>query len=291
MTWTFERISYAELKVTANDRDGNGQFSTVLDLPVGSAISAFRLYASQMDTGDNRRSFYDNFIVSDAPATIAVSPGSVSGLTTYAGYPSNSQGIILNAENLTQALIVTAPWGFVVSSDNSYFSSSVAISPAGGLVSSTIYVRIAENASVGYASGNLTLASYGATEFSVPLSGTVSSGYSEGYSAGYTAGFADGSGGGAGYEQGFSDGVAHLTGNATIAASHGLYSTDAIMDMNLGGLVIQSTGGGNATLRLQLQSTPNLATQPFQNDGAPIQIPIQMNGSKGFLRVRALGPQ
>jgi hypothetical protein len=40
-----------------------------------------------------------------------------------------------------------------------------------------------------------------------------------------------------------------------------------------------------------LQSTPNLATQPFQNDGAPIQIPIQMNGSKGFLRVRALGPQ
>jgi hypothetical protein len=63
------------------------------------------------------------------------------------------------------------------------------------------------------------------------------------------------------------------------------------MDMNLGGLVIQSTGGGNATLRLQLQSTPNLATQPFQNDGAPIQIPIQMNGSKGFLRVRALGPQ
>jgi hypothetical protein len=290
MTWTFERISFSELRVTANDRDGSGQFSIILNVG-DSGISAFRLYASHMDTGDNRRSYYDNIIVTDAPASIAVSPGSISDLATYAGYPSSSQGIIVNAENLTQALIVTAPWGFAVSSDNDYFSSSVSISPAGGLVSSTIYVRIAENASVGYASGNLTLASYGASTVSIPLGGSVSSGYSEGYTAGYSDGFTAGSGGGAGYDTGFSDGIAHLTGNATNAANYGLYSADAIMDMNLGGMMIQSHGGGNLTLHLQLQSTPDLATQAFQNHGTPIQIPVQMGGTKGFLRVRALGNQ
>jgi subtilisin family serine protease len=288
MTWTFERISFDQLKVTANDRDGTGQFSTILTLG-NSAINSFRLYASHMDTGDNRRSFYDNFIVSAAPATVAAYPASIQGLAAMAGYPSPSQGLIVNAENLTQALVATAPWGFQVSTDDTNFASTATLEPVGGLVSATFYVRLSASASVGQANGNLTLATYGADSLSIPLAGTVSSGYEIGYSEGYAAGLA--AGGGGGYDTGFEDGIALLTGNATARNNYGLHSTSEIMEMNLGGVMIQSAGGGNVTLWLQLQSTPDLANQPFQNHGNPVQIPVQMGGNKGFMRIRALGPQ
>lgn len=288
MTWTFERISTYQLRVTANDRDGTGEFSTILDL-ASSAIDSFRIYASHMDTGDNRRSFYNNFIVSAAPPSVSIYPYYIYGLSTMAGYPSDSQGIIVNAENLTQPLVATAPWGFAVSSDGYYFSNNTTFYPAAGTVAATLYVRIAEYASVGSAFGNLILSTYGASSLTIPLSGNVVTGYSEGYSDGYTAGFE--AGGGGGYDSGFADGIAHLTGNATARNNYGLHTTSEIMEMNLGGLMIQSTGGGNSTLWLQLQSSPDLANQPFQNHGAPIQIPVQMGGNKGFMRVRALGPQ
>jgi hypothetical protein len=82
--------------------------------------------------------------------------------------------------------------------------------------------------------------------------------------------------------------MAHLTGNATAAAAVGLYSASSIQDMNLGGVVLQGTGG-NATLQLRLQTTSDLS-QPFQ-DSDLVEIPVQLQGNKGFLRVRALGPQ
>jgi hypothetical protein len=90
------------------------------------------------------------------------------------------------------------------------------------------------------------------------------------------------------YNSGYDQAMAHLTENATAAAAVGLYSASSIQDMNLGGVVLQGTGG-NATLQLRLQTTSNLS-QPFQ-DSDLVEIPVQLQGNKGFLRVRALGPQ
>ena len=92
-----------------------------------------------------------------------------------------------------------------------------------------------------------------------------------------------------GYSAGYDRAVAHLAGNSTAAAALGLYTAASIQDLNLGGLVLDGTGG-NATLRLQLQTTSDLS-QAFQNTGAPVEIPVSLGGNKGFLRVRALGPQ
>jgi hypothetical protein len=67
-----------------------------------------------------------------------------------------------------------------------------------------------------------------------------------------------------------------------------LYTTDAIMDMNMGALTIQKVGSV-AKVDLQLQTTTNLATQPFTNLGEPIEVQVEMPGDKGFIRVHALG--
>jgi sulfatase modifying factor 1 len=69
-----------------------------------------------------------------------------------------------------------------------------------------------------------------------------------------------------------------------------LYSTDAIMDLNLGALTIQK-GGTTATVELQLQGTTNIATEPFSNLGPPVEFEVEMPGDKGFLRIHALGPK
>jgi alpha-tubulin suppressor-like RCC1 family protein len=69
-----------------------------------------------------------------------------------------------------------------------------------------------------------------------------------------------------------------------------LYTTDAMMDLNLGALTIQKNGQ-TVTVELQLQSTTNLATQPFTNLGAPVEFQMEMPSNKGFLRVHARGSQ
>ena len=69
-----------------------------------------------------------------------------------------------------------------------------------------------------------------------------------------------------------------------------LYTADAMMDLNLGALTIQKNGQ-TVTVELQLQSTTDLATQPFTNLGAPVEFQMEMPSNKGFLRVHALGSQ
>jgi hypothetical protein len=77
------------------------------------------------------------------------------------------------------------------------------------------------------------------------------------------------------------------------AASPGrfdLYSRSAMMDLNLGGLTIEKQGAVGV-LRLQIQASSDMKTQPFTNLGEPEEMHIQMPGNKGFFRVHALGPQ
>jgi hypothetical protein len=77
---------------------------------------------------------------------------------------------------------------------------------------------------------------------------------------------------------------------ASTAGRFDLYTSDAIMDLNLGTLTIQKSGI-TAEIGLQLQSTTNLSTQPFTNLGEPVSLQVEMPGDKGFIRVHALGPQ
>ena len=68
--------------------------------------------------------------------------------------------------------------------------------------------------------------------------------------------------------------------------SYGLYDSTSIMDLRMGGLMIQKQGT-DATIVFQPQTTTDLVTLPFTNNGPPITNAIPMPGDKGFLRVGA----
>lgn len=81
---------------------------------------------------------------------------------------------------------------------------------------------------------------------------------------------------------------AYQAGIAAVTNSpeaHGLYTPSAILDLNLGGVVLQGEGT-NVTLRIQAQTTESLE-QPFQDYGDPVDIPVQLGGSNAFLRINA----
>ena len=67
--------------------------------------------------------------------------------------------------------------------------------------------------------------------------------------------------------------------------SYGLYDNNSIMDLHMGGLMIQKQGN-NAVVSFQPQTTADL-TQPYTNYGLPITSTITMPGDKGFIRIQA----
>lgn len=66
-----------------------------------------------------------------------------------------------------------------------------------------------------------------------------------------------------------------------------LYNATSIQDLNLGGIMIQGSGG-QVDIRLQLQDSLDLSTW---NAGEIITFPRSLTPGKSFFRVRALGPQ
>lgn len=84
--------------------------------------------------------------------------------------------------------------------------------------------------------------------------------------------------------RGREDGIADVIVSPT---AYGLYDSTAIMDLRMGGLMIQKQGT-DATIVFQPQTTTDLATLPFTNSGTPITNAIPMPGDKGFLRVEAI---
>ena len=83
-----------------------------------------------------------------------------------------------------------------------------------------------------------------------------------------------------------SAGRAEVTSNPV---NYGLYTPQSIIDLNLGGIMMQKWGS-NAIVSLQMQIATDLA-QSFTNYGSPVEIPIELPGNKHFLRIRALGPR
>jgi hypothetical protein len=82
---------------------------------------------------------------------------------------------------------------------------------------------------------------------------------------------------------GVAEGKSEVTSNP---ASYNLYTPDSIMDLRMGGMMIQKQGS-SALVSFQPQTTTNLATQPFTNNGTAVTNEIQMPGDKGFLRIEA----
>jgi hypothetical protein len=81
-------------------------------------------------------------------------------------------------------------------------------------------------------------------------------------------------------------------GQADVIASpgsFGLYDSNSIMDLNLGGVLLHKQGTA-AMVDLQLLTSTNLS-QGFTHSPTSISFPVDLPGDKHFLRIRAVGPR
>jgi len=104
--------------------------------------------------------------VSIAPAAINTT-GTLSAFTTTYGTASASGSFNVSGVNLSAGILVTAPTGFEVSSDNTTFTPTVTIGAAGNIPSTPVYIRLAANTNVGTYSGNVILSSAGVSSVNV----------------------------------------------------------------------------------------------------------------------------
>lgn len=117
----------------------------------------------------------DDVIVTAAPVVPAftLSATSISNFgNVNVGSSSNSSSVTVAGTNLTGNITATAPTNFQVSTNNSTWSSSVSYTPASGTVSSRpLYVRFSPQ-STGSKSGSITVATSGASNQGISVSGT-----------------------------------------------------------------------------------------------------------------------
>lgn len=128
--------------------------------------------SSEDATAANRPKLSITYDVPTA-ATIAIA-GSTAAFSSTPGAGSSEQRYTVYGDSLTEAVVVTAPTGFQVSTTSgSGFGSTLTLPPSGtALAKTTIYVR-QYSATAGDFSGNITHTSSGATTQNVAVSGTV----------------------------------------------------------------------------------------------------------------------
>lgn len=123
------------------------------------------------DTGPLTFPAYTITVSGGTPTPTITATGTLNPFSTNVGTPSASQSYTLSGSNLTANIVVTAPTGYAISTDNSTFTSSVSVvNTFNGL----IYIRLT-GASVGSFNGNITHTSTGAAQVDKAVTGTVNS--------------------------------------------------------------------------------------------------------------------
>ena len=228
---------------------------------------------------------------SAATPSISVTPVALTGFTASFGSASAAQSFTVNGSNLTANLTVGAPAGFEVSSTvGGVFSANLSLAPVSGTVAPTsLYTRLAATAQAGANSGNLTLASTGATSRQVALSGTATLPYEDwvaywttqnGSFSGATAlGTADSDSDGYNNTTEFAFGgnpLAPAASIITVAPAGGNITVTFLARVGNG----TTWTGGNATgngLNYQIQSTANLMLG-FQSANVTVGLDSNQSG-------------
>jgi len=110
---------------------------------------------------------------------ITPSVTTLSAFSTCSGIASSIQNFTVAGTNMSSGITITPPVGYEVSTSSTFASSigtsssALVIGASGTIASTTIYVRLQSTASTGTPSGNITLASTGATTKNIAVSGNV----------------------------------------------------------------------------------------------------------------------
>jgi hypothetical protein len=113
--------------------------------------------------------------ITNLPPVFAVSTNALSGFTTTTNVASAAQTFTVTGSNLTNNVTVGAPTGFQVANDGSSWGTNISLTPISGSVSNTVSVRLAASSVPGPLSGDVNVASTGATPRAVAVSGLVES--------------------------------------------------------------------------------------------------------------------
>ena len=109
----------------------------------------------------------------DTSPFISVSTNALPAFSASSGSVSASQSFTTAAKNLTNEFTVTAPGGFQVSTNGVDFANSLTLAQTNGLSTNTVSVRVAGTNSASSLSGNVVMASAGASSVNVAATATV----------------------------------------------------------------------------------------------------------------------
>jgi len=191
--------------------------------------------------------------------------GSLISFSATEGTPSAAQSINASGTNLTGGITVTAPANYEVSLNNSTFSSFVTLTPTGGTVASTpVYVRIAATAPVGNPAGQVSLTSPGASTKNIAVAGTVSGGGSayDTWASGFGLDPAT-----TGAPTADPDGDSFSNAQEYAFGTNPTQGTGSLLSSTASGVNLVVTWLQRSDVTYNVQSTGNLATTVFANDG------------------------
>jgi hypothetical protein len=107
------------------------------------------------------------------PAAITVN-GTLAALNSVVGSASSTTSFTVSGANMKEAITITAPDGFEVStSSSSGFESSITVGAAGTVNTTTIYVRLSAAAGLGTYNGDITVMSGSAAQTIATATSTV----------------------------------------------------------------------------------------------------------------------
>lgn len=113
-------------------------------------------------------------VTSGSLPSLALSASSLAGFSATEGSASSSKFYTVTGSNLTGGINITAPTDFEISSNNSFFGSTLTLTPvAGALTGVPIYIRTKASALLGSVSGIVTHSGGGATTQNLSISGTI----------------------------------------------------------------------------------------------------------------------
>lgn len=274
----FTSFTGAKLIATAESGAGTGiiannSTSTLADYGTSGAAASTdatgNISNSALDFASWNNTQNETYILSlrgagPATPTVNVTGSAFNAFSATAGTPSAAQTVSVGGSNLTGAITITAPTGFEVSSDGTTFSSSVSLTPVSGSVAATtISVRLS-GTSAGSFNGDVSFASTGATTQTRAVSGTVTSAY-DAWAASFSLTGANALPTADPDNDGFNNNNEYAFGTNPTVSNGSLLSTTAS-----GGNLTVTWIERNNGFTYAVQSTTNLATTAFANDGSVV---------------------
>jgi hypothetical protein len=152
---------------------------------------------------------------------VSFSPSTLSGLTyKFAQGPSAQQSFVVTGSNLAGNVTLTPPdkYQFTLTSGSGFVSTPISVSPSGGSLNMTVYVRLINDLGVGAYNEEITATSIYAENKSISLQGAVTLSPTISLSQTLLSTFIYTSGSGPSGEQSFTVYGQELTGNVTVTA-------------------------------------------------------------------------